>query len=100
MYKQTISDLSNSDNMDEFIDEASIETILNTPQATLAHSQWELSKYTTQELKDELARREAVKNTHLKPGRVISVGSHYKCNIDVTNPEHWYCPEHDNEGSY
>lgn len=60
---------------------------LDTPEAAQALKEFELSRYTTKEIKDELKRRE-------------DPTEHYECNMDITNQDFWYCQDHDVEGTY
>lgn len=73
---------------------------LNSPDAATAHRSWELSKYTTQELKKELASREGANTPKLLlaceecelEGRWgcthIDTG-HYGHMVDITSQPNW-----------
>lgn len=54
-------------------DDTDVSTAINSPEARRGFKSFELSKYTTQELKDELASREQ------------ATGYHYGHNIDITS---------------
>lgn len=73
---------------------------LDTPEAAVAHKQWELSKYTTQELKDELASREdyqGFETPYMMPSKPFNYTSHAD-NMD--EPEQHEVCKHNMEMGY